>query len=83
MVHEHQTVQGVLEDVHQIIQRLKALTLVLAEDVDEAVLHIRREGAGPVYARDIQEHGSVHGHEPRPPAVHAAGRPRRQHASCT
>ena len=59
VVHEHQTVQGVLEDVHQVVQRLKALTLVLAEDVDEAVLHIRREGAGPVYARDIQEHGSV------------------------
>ena len=59
MVHEHQTVQGVLEDVHQVVQRLKALTLVLAEDVDEAVLHIRRDGAGPVYARDIQEHGSV------------------------
>ncbi|HXE58111.1 MAG TPA: DNA-directed RNA polymerase subunit alpha [Gemmatimonadales bacterium] len=57
--HEHQTVNGVLEDVHQIIQRLKGLTLVLAEDVDDAVLHIRREGAGPVYARDIQEHGSV------------------------
>src|SRR5512134_943760 len=45
--------------VHQIIQRLKALTLVLADDVDDAVLHIRREGAGPVYARDIQEHGAV------------------------
>ncbi|HTK41501.1 MAG TPA: DNA-directed RNA polymerase subunit alpha [Gemmatimonadales bacterium] len=59
VVHEHQTVPGVLEDVHQIIQRLKALTLVLADDVDEAVLHIRREGAGPVYGRDIQEHGSV------------------------
>jgi DNA-directed RNA polymerase subunit alpha len=59
VVHEHQTVQGVLEDVHQIIQRLKALTLVLAEDVDDAVLHIRRDGAGPVYARDIQEHGSI------------------------
>lgn len=59
VVHEHQTVPGVLEDVHQIIQRLKALTLVLADDVDEAVLHIKREGAGPVYARDIQEHGSV------------------------
>ena len=28
VVHEHQTVQGVLEDVHQIVQRLKALTLV-------------------------------------------------------
>jgi DNA-directed RNA polymerase subunit alpha len=54
VVHEHQTVPDVLEDVHQIIQRLKALTLVLAEDVDEAVLRIRREGTGPVYARDIQ-----------------------------
>src|SRR5712675_1042436 len=43
VVHEHQTVTGVLEDVHQIVQRLKALTLVLAEDVDEAVLHIRRD----------------------------------------
>jgi DNA-directed RNA polymerase subunit alpha len=59
VVHEHQTVQGVHEDVHQIIQRLKALTLVLDPEVDEAVLHIRREGKGPVYARDIQPHGSV------------------------
>jgi DNA-directed RNA polymerase subunit alpha len=59
VVHEHQTVQGVLEDVHQIIQRLKALTLVLDPEVDEAVLHIKRDGAGPVYARDIQPHGSV------------------------
>jgi DNA-directed RNA polymerase subunit alpha len=59
VVHEHQTVQGVLEDVHQIVQRLKALTLVLDPEVEEAVLHIRREGNGAVYARDIQEHGSV------------------------
>jgi len=59
VVHEHQTVQGVLEDVHQIIQRLKALTLVLDEDVDEAILHIKREGPGPVHAQDIQEHGGV------------------------
>jgi len=59
VVHEHQTVQGVLEDVHQIIQRLKALTLVLADDVDETILRIRREGKGPVYARDIQLSASV------------------------
>jgi DNA-directed RNA polymerase subunit alpha len=59
VVHEHQTVQGVLEDVHQIIQRLKALTLVLADDTDEAILRIRREGKGPVYARDIQESPNV------------------------
>jgi DNA-directed RNA polymerase subunit alpha len=59
VVHEHQTIPGVVEDVHQIIQRLKQLTLVLAPDVDEAVLHIRRERAGPVYARDIETHGAV------------------------
>src|SRR3990172_3934792 len=59
VVHEHQTVPGVLEDVHQIIQRLKALTLVLDEDKDEAILRIRREGKGPVHARDIQESAGV------------------------
>jgi DNA-directed RNA polymerase subunit alpha len=59
VVHEHQTVPGVVEDIHQIIQRLKQLTLVMAEDVDEAVLHIAVRRAGPVYARDIQPHGSV------------------------
>ncbi len=59
VVHEHQTVPGVLEDIHQVIQRLKALTLVLAEDTDEAVLKIKRESAGPVYARDIQPSANV------------------------
>lgn len=57
--HEHQTVPGVVEDVHQIIQRLKALVLVLAPEVDEAVLHLRRKGAGAVCARDIEPMGSV------------------------
>ena len=59
VVHEHQTIAGVVEDVHQIIQRLKQLTLVLSPEVDEAVLHIRRDKAGPVYARDIESHGAV------------------------
>jgi DNA-directed RNA polymerase subunit alpha len=58
-VHEHQTIPGVHEDVHQIIQRLKGLTLVLAEEVDEAILRIKKDGAGPVYARDIVPSGSV------------------------
>jgi DNA-directed RNA polymerase subunit alpha len=57
--HEHQTVPGVVEDVHQIIQRLKALSLVLAPEVDEAILHIKRSAAGPVYARDIEAHGAL------------------------
>src|SRR5262245_62284178 len=59
VVHEHQTIPGVHEDVHQIIQRLKALTLIVADDVEEAVLRIKKDGAGPVYARDITPSGSV------------------------
>src|SRR5216683_997254 len=43
----------------KMTQRPKQLTLVLAPEVDEAVLHIKRDRAGPVYARDIEEHGSV------------------------
>ena len=59
VVHEHQTIPGVVEDVHQIIQRLKQLTLVLAPEVDEAVLRFKAERAGPVYARDLEQHGSA------------------------
>lgn len=59
VVHEHQTMPGVVEDVHQIIQRLKQLTLVLAPDVDEAVLHIKRDKAGPVHASDLEPHSAV------------------------
>ena len=57
--HEHQTVAGVVEDVHQIIARLKRLVLVLAPEVDDALLHIRRKAAGPVYARDIESQGAL------------------------
>ena len=59
VVHEHQTVPGVAEDIHQIIQRLKSLTLLLAEDVDEVVLHLSAEKAGPVTASALEAHGSV------------------------
>ena len=59
VVHEHQTVLGVLEDVHQIVQRLKTLVLVVADDVDEATLTIKKHGVGPVYARDLKAHPSV------------------------
>jgi DNA-directed RNA polymerase subunit alpha len=59
VVHEHQTIPGVVEDIHQIIARLKALTLVLAEDVNDAVLHLRVARAGPVCARDLEPHGAV------------------------
>ncbi|HEX9691549.1 MAG TPA: DNA-directed RNA polymerase subunit alpha [Gemmatimonadales bacterium] len=53
VVHEHQTVPGVVEDIHQIIQRLKALTLRLDENVQEAVLELRATKAGAVTAAQI------------------------------
>ncbi|HEX9727459.1 MAG TPA: DNA-directed RNA polymerase subunit alpha [Gemmatimonadales bacterium] len=59
VVHEHQTIPGVAEDVHQIIQRLKQLTLVLDPDVDEAILKIGAGKAGEVYARQIQPHAGA------------------------
>jgi DNA-directed RNA polymerase subunit alpha len=59
VVHEHQTIGGVVEDVHQIIGNLKMLTLILAEDVEEAVLRISKKEPGPVTAADIQVSGGV------------------------
>ncbi|MHB1864259.1 MAG: DNA-directed RNA polymerase subunit alpha [Gemmatimonadaceae bacterium] len=59
VVHEHQTISGVVEDVHQIIGNLKTLTLVLDEDVEEAVVHIAKSKAGVVTAADIQSASGV------------------------
>jgi len=65
VVHEHQTVAGVVEDVHQIIGNLKTLTLSLDENVEEAVLRISKSEAGPVVAGDIQDQSGVRVIDPR------------------
>jgi DNA-directed RNA polymerase subunit alpha len=59
VVHEHQTIPGVVEDVHQIIGNLKTLTLTLDEDVETAVLRIQKGEAGPITAGDIQPSSGV------------------------
>jgi DNA-directed RNA polymerase subunit alpha len=59
VVHEHQTIQGVVEDVHQVIQNLKSLVVTLDEDVDEAVLELAVEKPGPVTASMIQAPSGV------------------------
>src|ERR671926_1604686 len=59
VLHEHQTIPGVVEDVHQIIGNLKSLTLSLSNDVDETVLRIRKTESGPVTSADIEESGVV------------------------
>jgi DNA-directed RNA polymerase subunit alpha len=65
VVHEHQTIAGVVEDVHQIIGNLKTLTLSLDEGVEDAVLRITKHEAGPVTAGDIENTGGVRVIDPR------------------
>jgi DNA-directed RNA polymerase subunit alpha len=54
VVHEHQTIPGVAEDVHQVIQNLKSLVVSLDPDVEETVLEMHLTEAGPVTASNIQ-----------------------------
>src|SRR5690606_36277344 len=58
VLHQHQTIPGVVEDVHQIIHNLKGLVLKMDEEVDEAVVELRAERAGPVTGAAGREHGS-------------------------
>ncbi|MFW6193519.1 MAG: DNA-directed RNA polymerase subunit alpha [Gemmatimonadota bacterium] len=57
--HEHQAVEGVVEDVHQVVQNLKHLVVRLAEDYDEAQLELAVHEPGPVRASDITESAGV------------------------
>lgn len=59
VLHEHQTIPGVVEDVHQIIQNLKSLVLTLADDVEEAKLELTVRTPGPVTAKAIEGHSAV------------------------
>lgn len=56
--HEHQTIPGVVEDIHQVIQQLKKLIIVLDPGVDEAKLELSVTKAGQITADMI---GSVSG----------------------
>lgn len=57
VVHEHQTIPSVVEDVHQVIQNLKSTVVVLDEDTDEATLSVRATKAGPVTAGQVKVPG--------------------------
>jgi DNA-directed RNA polymerase subunit alpha len=59
VVHEHQTIPGVVEDVHQVIQNLKSLVLQLDETKDEATLEMRVSKSGAVSAHAVSERGAV------------------------
>lgn len=65
VVHEHQTIAGVVEDVHQIIGNLKTLTLALDEGMEDTVLRITKREAGPITAGDIEGAAGVRVINPR------------------
>ncbi|QGX40853.1 DNA-directed RNA polymerase subunit alpha [Permianibacter aggregans] len=53
VLHEYSTLEGVQEDVIEILLNLKGLS-VLLEDRDEATVTLQKSGEGPVTAADIQ-----------------------------
>ncbi len=53
VLHEYTTIEGVQEDVLDILLNLKNLS-VRMEGRDEATLVLKKKGFGPVYARDIE-----------------------------
>jgi DNA-directed RNA polymerase subunit alpha len=53
VVHEHQTIPGVIEDVHQIIQKFKGLVLRMVAPDDEGKLELVVREPGVVTARQI------------------------------
>jgi DNA-directed RNA polymerase subunit alpha len=57
--HEHQAVEGVAEDVHQVVQNVKHLVVRLGDDYDEAQLELAVHEPGPVRASDITESAAV------------------------
>ena len=59
VVHEHQTIPGVAEDVHQVIQNLKALVLLLDDGVDSVTLEVKAKEAGAVTAGHIVPRSGV------------------------
>lgn len=59
VLHEHQTIPGVVEDVHQIVRNLKSLVIRMDADAEEAILELRASKGGVVTARQIREHPSV------------------------
>src|SRR5260221_269877 len=69
VVHEHQTIPGVVEDVHQIIGNLKTLTLTSAAEAGTAWLTLRGEGAGGAPAGDSCRVSGVRSATPPPPSL--------------
>ena len=58
VLHEFSTIPGVVEDVADIILNVKEVKFKMM-NVEEAVIHLIREGEGEVVAGDIEGHASL------------------------
>jgi DNA-directed RNA polymerase subunit alpha len=58
-LHEYSSLEGVQEDVVEILMNLKKLSIALEDGVDESYISINKEGVGPVLASDIENSGNV------------------------
>lgn len=63
VLHEYSSIDGVQEDVLDILLNLKELAISL-EDKDEAILNLSKSGDGAVTAADIEEQAGVEIHNP-------------------
>ena len=54
VLHEYSTIEGVQEDVIDILLNLKGVAVTLQEGTEEASLTLTKKGPGPVFAGDIQ-----------------------------
>ena len=57
--HEHQSIDGVAEDIHQVIQHLKSLILELDPEVEAATLSLSVHERGVIRAGMIDENADV------------------------
>ena len=57
--HEHQTISGVVEDIHQIIERLKGVVLMMDAEIEEVKLELAVRKAGLIRASQITPHAGV------------------------
>lgn len=57
--HEHQAIEDVVEDVHQVVQNLKGLVLILEPERDEARLEVSVSESGTVTGADITDSAAV------------------------
>lgn len=59
VLHEYSSIDGVKEDVVEILLNFKSLPISLPEEINEVQLRLVKKGEGPVKASDIESHQGV------------------------